>query len=85
MGMSDLAPCPFCGAPAEWDTRRGYRSLSGQLGSAVAVYCTACPADMITCREDRRGEDSDELMAELIGAWNRRAQTAGVPVIEVKG
>ncbi len=75
--MTELLPCPFCNSGAEIDTRQAYRVLStGALGSAIAIYCTSCSAQMTICREDHRGIDSDELAAELIEAWNKRAEAA---------
>lgn len=69
----DLLPCPFCGGEAEADYSRHYRALqSGQIGKSVAVYCTQCGADMTHCLEDHRGTDPEDLMADLVTAWNRR-------------
>ncbi len=74
---NDLLPCPFCGGEAETDYSRGYaRYPSGKPGTAVAIYCLSCAADMTLCREDHRGVDAETLMAELIAAWNRRALPA---------
>jgi len=73
----DLKPCPFCGSPAEADYSRGYSQYpSGLPGTAVAIYCQNCSADMCTCREDHRGTDAEVLMDELVQAWNRRALPA---------
>jgi hypothetical protein len=72
-----LRPCPFCGEPAETDDRRDYRNIStGKIGRAVAVYCTRCPADMTFCCEDATERHPDDLMAELLDNWNRRAPRA---------
>jgi hypothetical protein len=71
--MSDgepLKPCPFCGGDAEMDTRQAYVALgSGRLGSAIAIYCTACTASVSTCREDV----PDITPEEMTDQWNRRA------------
>lgn len=72
-----LLPCPFCGGDAEIDTRRGYRQLpTGVVGSGVAIYCTNCSSDMMHCYEDHSGVDRDDLRADLVGAWNKRAAEA---------
>jgi len=68
-----LKDCPFCGGPAETDGRRTYRSIEGNLGKAVAVYCTgSCSADMTLCLEDVPGSTWEDLLAVLIENWNRR-------------
>jgi hypothetical protein len=67
--MSSIKPCPFCGYPAEIDTQQPYRNFqSGVLGSAVAVYCTGCIANMSICREDVPDVDADMV----IKLWNAR-------------
>ena len=67
--MADLLPCPFCGGDAETDGSRAFLALpSGQLGYAVAVYCTECPADISLCLLDVP-EATVEMVVEL---WNKR-------------
>lgn len=71
--LPQLKACPFCGAAAEMDTRRGYSQYpSGKPGTAVAIYCSACFADMILCREDYPGEETEFLAETLAGFWNAR-------------
>lgn len=68
-----LKPCPFCGAPAEMDTRRAYRdTATGALDTAMAIYCTQCTAEKSMCLKDYRGLTTDEIAADLIIGWNRR-------------
>lgn len=62
-----IRDCPFCGGTAEIDTRQGYRSLEGEIGSAIAVYCVKCSAQISICRED-----VPEIYPEwVIALWNR--------------
>ena len=69
-----LRPCPFCGAPSEMDTRRAYRDMAtGALDTAMAIYCTQCTAEKSMCLKDFRGLTTDEIAADLITGWNRRA------------
>ena len=75
--MPKPLPCPFCGEPAETDTQRGYSQWpSGKPGTAIAVYCTQCPADMTLCKEDHRGEPPEYLLQVLVEAWNKRSELA---------
>ena len=68
-----LKPCPFCGSPAELDTRQAFRSIfDGKMLSQVSVYCTSCsanisnyPGDLSMCREA-----TTEICVE---EWNTRA------------
>ena len=69
-----LLPCPFCGGVAEQDYQQPYRSLiAGKIGKACTIYCTECSANVILCHEDHHGVSPDDLMAELVAAWNRSA------------
>jgi hypothetical protein len=68
-----LLACPFCGDVAELDTQRGFRALNGKLLNEVAIYCTACPADMSLCGEDMPPEFTNaDLVATLTTRWNTR-------------
>ncbi len=69
----NLLPCPFCGEPAESDMQRGFVAYNFKPGTAVAIYCSKCPADMSFCYEDFMGHTPEELMAMLITQWNLRA------------
>lgn len=66
-----LKPCPFCGGPAELDTRRPFLALStGKPGTGISVYCVGdCPAEVMLCRGDVEGL-TPEMVIDL---WNRRA------------
>jgi restriction alleviation protein Lar len=68
-----LEPCPFCGEPAELDRSRGFRAMNGKLGDAVAIYCTACNADMTLCKDDVRPMTDDEMVELLTEQWNKRS------------
>ena len=71
--MADLKDCPFCGSAAEMDMMRSYRNFStGQMGTAVAIYCNVCPADMSACLEDMPGVPIDDIAEELTEKWNSR-------------
>lgn len=73
-----LAPCPFCGAPAEVDMSRGFRALQGgRLHYGVAIYCSAyCHVDMMLSRADLPEYDDDQLFAILAENWNKRPAPA---------
>lgn len=74
MSAPELKQCPFCGGVAEQDYQQPYRSISaGNLGKACAIYCTTCSASMDLCHEDHGGVSPDDLMSELVAAWNARA------------
>lgn len=64
---ADLLPCPFCGAPGEYDSRRwqpGAQGGPGYVGNAV--YCSS-----MDCQADTGIHDTEE---EAMAAWNRRAE-----------
>lgn len=71
MNAIELKPCPFCGADAEMDTQRGFIAYNGKHLSAIAAYCTRCPADISGCKED-----FPDITPEWIaGLWNSRSET----------
>lgn len=70
-----LLPCPFCGAPAEVDTSRGFRALrDGRMHSGVSIYCSSyCHVELMLSRVDLPEYDDDQLFAMLTENWNTRA------------
>lgn len=65
-----LKPCPFCGEPADYDTRRPYRNIvTGERGTGIAVSCTSCPVEIMLCREDVVGLE----LEQVVELWNTRA------------
>lgn len=78
--MADLKPCPFCAGEADSEWYRDYRHIrSGEIGRSIAVYCTACHADMTICRADVPELSADDIMAMLVEGWNRRDAVASTP------
>jgi RecJ-like exonuclease len=68
-----LMPCRFCWGRAEMDKRRSYRSMaSGDIKSAVAIYCLKCPAEMSMCHEDHPNLSVEEMAEVLSNQWNRQ-------------
>lgn len=75
MAEIKLKPCPFCGEPAELDTRRSYRNITtGHLGDAIAIYCMRCVCDLSVCKADVPDIEPEQV-AEM---WNARAFPAPV-------
>lgn len=69
MSAPDLKPCPFCGGAAEMDERQAFRELvSGRFGTAIAVACLDCGAQVSVCRPDV----PDVLPEDVAGMWNQR-------------
>lgn len=72
-----LLACPFCGSPAELDTRQSFRAITtGRMEQAVSIYCASCTVQMMHCYSDHRGTRHEDLAADLIVAWNTRALAA---------
>jgi len=73
MSEINLLPCPFCGEPPEMDTQQSYMNqATGNLGTAVAVYCTKCPVQMSLCREDIPELSREDFVEILVEKWNAR-------------
>ena len=69
----ELKPCPFCGGAAEMDTARAFRELrSGNVSTAVAIYCVDCSADICLCRADMPDLTTADLVYQVLEQWNRR-------------
>lgn len=62
--MSELKPCPFCGAEAEHFKEDGYDVEAGNTaGLKHFVWCTECSALV-----------SGDTEQEAYEAWNRRVE-----------
>ena len=71
--LSELKPCPFCGGDAELDTMQPYRNfVSGQIESAVAVFCRDCSVQISVCVPDV----PDITPEQVVEMWNRREDMA---------
>jgi hypothetical protein len=79
-----LKPCPFCGAPAEIDTHRGFRHIStGAMESAVSIYCSKhCQIEMMFPVRDYDGS-RDDLAFMLSEQWNQRPALPAEKVLEI--
>lgn len=71
--MPALKPCAHCDGEAEMDTMQAYRKITnGDLGRAVAIYCTQCTIQVTICHADHSGLEIDELIHMAAETWNRR-------------
>lgn len=60
--MIDLLPCPFCGKPAQYKSRRDESLWSHDIVTWHEVWCCECDFLMDQC------DDADELERR----WNTR-------------
>jgi hypothetical protein len=75
--VMELLPCPFCGGEAEADHGQPFwHYATGKTSHQAAIYCRDCTGNLTLCHDDHPGASPDDLVAELIAAWNRRAPTA---------
>jgi hypothetical protein len=73
--MTVISSCPFCGGPAEMDTRRLYRNFrTGAVEDACAIYCLECCAEQSFCYRDEPGVDRDTIIADVVARWNTRSE-----------
>lgn len=63
-----LKPCPFCGAPAEYDSRRWHPTPSPLGTTGHAVYCSS-----MSCNAENGIHETEE---DAIEAWNARSALA---------
>lgn len=63
--MDKLKPCPFCGAPMN------YNASTGEIIGWHEDDCFFCWLE-----EDERDMTNEEIVAAFIAAWNRRASNA---------
>ena len=67
-----VAPCPFCGEPAELDAYQGFRHYrDGALLSRVSVDCASCGAAISNYPGDV-GLDHESAIEMTVAAWNAR-------------
>lgn len=72
--MSDeIKPCAHCGGTADSDRARGFINYEGKQSNAVAIYCLDCSIEVSLCYGDFPDHTVDELYAECLRIWNRRA------------
>jgi hypothetical protein len=68
-----LKPCPCCGMPAEFDYLQPYRALGdGRIGSAAAIYCTACSLQISECYRDCPERSEEDVQDFVRARWNLR-------------
>jgi Lar family restriction alleviation protein len=77
-----LLPCPFCGGSASIDG-------TGYSGPAdcyeVSVRCQNCDArGMPTTVDQSENEDEADAVANVVSAWNRRADLAAAEIARLR-
>lgn len=72
MTAPELKPCPFCGGNASYNVT----SDEGQQNDYDTVGCSACPAEMRIILH--WADDDGKNKADLLSAWNRRADLSAV-------
>jgi hypothetical protein len=72
----EFKPCPFCGAPAEFDLYRAGRALAtSNLIKEAVIYCTFCGAEISMHHADHPSLSAHELALALVEKWNTRHET----------
>lgn len=77
--LTDLLPCPFCGAPAEHDSARWDGRSPVHQHTGHAIYCSGeCPLP------SSGGCPQFETREEAVEYWNRRAPSTALQAAEAE-
>ena len=68
MGMTKLAPCPFCGSDDVY-----LSEVQGYMDSSVVVFCNSCKVSVLHEDNEQEG-NGHEYRTRAVEAWNRRAE-----------
>lgn len=66
----NLKPCPFCGGPAEIETRKVYDYDNNYQYTIKCKYCDASPK---TCTVDDIYFKKENAIKMIVKAWNTRS------------
>jgi Lar family restriction alleviation protein len=69
--MSELKPCPFCGAPYPYITFE-----HGYIDDSAVVFCNHCKISVKLEENDQEGYNAT-TKRKAIEAWNRRVGESG--------